>query len=207
MGQHNTGCTSGSPTRKIKMNNPLADLVSGDDARAEHAIPEITAMGEAAIPTLVDLTHSQDEDTRWWAVRALAASAHTRTVDLIPLLGDSASEVRAAAALAICHHPHEDAVEALVNALGDEDSLAANLAGNALVKIGGPSVPALLEVMNEPGVPSNIRIHIVRALAEIKDHRAIPLLMKCMAEDSAVLQYWAMEGLERLGLDMVYIKP
>jgi len=32
-------------------------------------------------------------------------------------------------------------------------------------------------------------------------------LMKYLSEESAVLQYWATEGLERLGLDMVYIKP
>jgi len=28
-----------------------------------------------------------------------------------------------------------------------------------------------------------------------------------MDEESALLQYWASEGLERLGLNMVYIKP
>jgi len=190
-----------------KMNDLLGELTSGDDNRAEKAIPKIVELGKTVIPILVDLTHSPDSDTRWWAVRALAASAHTRTIDLIPLLGDSVAEVRAAAALAICHHPHEIAVDVLVNALGDHDTLTANLAGNALVKIGGPAVLTLLNVMKEPGTPSNIRIHIVRALAEIKDHRAIPLLMKCMGEDSAVMQYWAMEGLERLGLDMVYIKP
>jgi len=51
------------------------------------------------------------------------------------------------------------------------------------------------------------RIHALRALAEIRDHRAIPLLMQVIQEDSALLQHWAKEGLERLGLDMVYIKP
>jgi hypothetical protein len=48
---------------------------------------------------------------------------------------------------------------------------------------------------------------VLRTLAEIRDHRAIPVLMKSMNEESAVLQYWAQTGLERLGLDMVYIKP
>jgi len=28
-----------------------------------------------------------------------------------------------------------------------------------------------------------------------------------MGEDSALLQHWAKEGLERLGLNMIYIKP
>jgi hypothetical protein len=32
-------------------------------------------------------------------------------------------------------------------------------------------------------------------------------MMKVMQEDSALLGHWAKEGLERLGLDMVYIKP
>ena len=187
------------------MKELLADLASGDDERAERSIPAITNMGLAAIPPLLELTRSEDTDVRWWAVRALAASPHTRTVDLIPHLSDSAPEVRAATALALCHHPHEDAVTALIRALADEDALTAGLAGNALVKIGGPSVPALLKVMGE--APTGIRVVALRTLSEIRDHRAIPVMMKCLGEESALLQYWAQEGLERLGLDMVYMKP
>lgn len=187
------------------MKELLADLTSGDDERAERSIPAITNLGLAAIPSLLELTRSEDTDIRWWAVRALAASPHTRTVDLIPLLSDSAPEVRAATALALCHHPHEDAVSALIHALSDEDALTAGLAGNALVKIGGSSVPALLQVMDE--APTGIRIVVLRTLSAIRDHRAIPVMMKCLGEESAFLQYWAQEGLERLGLDMVYMKP
>ncbi len=187
------------------MKELLADLISGDDERAERSIPAITNMGSAIIPFLLELISSEDADVRWWGVRALAASPHTRTVDLLPLLNDSAPEVRAATALALCHHPHEDAVEALIHALSDEDALTAGLAGNALVKIGSPSVPRLLKVMEE--APTGIRIVVLRTLSEIKDHRAIPIMMKCLGEESAFLQYWAQEGLERLGLDMVYIKP
>ena len=183
----------------------LAELISGDDARAENSIPAIADLGEAVIPALLELTRAAEVDSRWWAVRALAASPHTLTVDLIPLLGDSAPEVRSAAALAVCSHPDESAVPALIKALADEDSLTAGLAGNALAKIGSPSVPSLLEVMQE--APVNIRIISLRALTEIRDQRAIPVMMKCMSEESAVLQYWAREGLERLGLDMVYLKP
>ncbi len=187
------------------MKELLADLTSGDDERAERSIPAITNMGLTAISPLLDLTRSEDSDVRWWAVRALAASPHTRTVDLIPLLSDSAPEVRAATALALCNHPHEEAVDALIHTLADEDALTAGLAGNALVKIGSPSVPSLLKVMGE--APTGIRIVVLRTLSEIRDHRAIPVMMKCLGEESAFLQYWAQEGLERLGLDMVYMKP
>ena len=183
----------------------LADLVSGDDARAEGSIPLIIESGEAAIPALLDLTRAESMDARWWAVRVLAESPHARTVDLVPLLKDSSSEVRAAAALALCNHPHELALPDLVASLSDEDALVSGLAGNALVKIGSPAVPALLEVMQN--LPIKVRIPALRALVEIKDQRAIPVMMKCLEDDSAILQYWAREGLERLGLDMVYIKP
>jgi HEAT repeat protein len=188
------------------MQDLLAELTSGDDTRAENSIPAITALGMEVMPALLDLTRADEVDSRWWAVRALAASPHTLTVDLIPLLSDSAPEVRAAAALALCNHPHESAVTALIKTLADEDSLTAGLAGNALAKIGSPSVPSLLEVMKNEA-PLGIRLIALRALSEIRDHRAIPVLMKSLSEESAVLQYWAQEGLERLGLDMVYMKP
>ncbi len=187
------------------MQHLLAELTSGDDARAEKSIPAILDLGMAAIPSLLDLTRVPEADSRWWAVRTLAASPHTRTEDLLPLLSDSAPEVRAAAALALCEHPHESAIEALVKTLADQDSLTAGLAGNALVKIGSPSVPSLLNVMSE--APTGIRIIVLRTLCELRDHRAIPVMMKSLSEESAVLQYWAQQGLERLGLDMVYIKP
>ena len=208
----------------VEMQNLLAELTSGDDTRAENSIPALTELGMAVIPALLDLTRAEEADTRWWAVRALAASPHTRTEDLLPLLRDSAPEVRAATALALCNHPHESAIEALIKTLADEDSLTAGLAGNALVKIGSPSVPSLLKVMDaraEPGValsgeavskgqneaPTGVRILALRALCDIRDHRAIPVMMKSLSAESAVLQYWAQEGLERLGLNMVYVKP
>jgi HEAT repeat protein len=187
----------------------LNELTSADDDRAERVIPSITNLGTAAIPVLLELTRSHSEDQRWWGVRALAASPHTRTEDLLPLLNDSAPQVRAATALAISLHPNEIAISALIKTLADEDSMTAGLAGNALVKIGKPAVTGLLEAMNNGNheMPLYVQILILRTLAEIRDHRAIPVLMKSMSEESAVLQYWAQTGLERLGLDMVYNKP
>src|SRR3990172_9222603 len=166
MDQYRAGSTShpaasqinASALSIVEMQDLLAELTSGDDTRAENSISALTELGLAIIPTLLDLTHAADVDSRWWAVRALAASPHTRTEDLLPLLMDSAPEVRAATALALCNHPHESAVEALIHALADEDSLTAGLAGNALVKIGSASVPSLLKVMAE--APTGIPIRI-----------------------------------------------
>ena len=188
-----------------KMNDLFAELVSGDDERAENAIPAIVDLGVAAIPTLLDLSRSPDSDLRWWAIRALAASPHTQTLELIPFLSDSNPEVRAAAALALSHHPGDEALPALTQTLRDSDPLTAGLAANALVKIGKAAVPNLIAAAQDG--EAGIRILALRALSELRDHRAIPVMMKCIQEESAVLQYWAQLGLERLGLDMVYIKP
>lgn len=187
------------------LNDLLADLASGDDARAESAIPGLMALGVTSIPALVNMTRSKETDARWWAVRALAQSPHTRTEDLLPLLNDSAPEVRAAAALALCNHPHEKAVSALIQSLADEDSLTAGLAAKALVAVGSPAVTALIEVMQ--GAKNGVRILAIRALADIKDQRAIKTMMSALEDESAIVQYWAREGLDRLGLNMVYGKP
>jgi HEAT repeat protein len=206
---HRARCAAGTSARKIKhvpeLERLLKELTCGIDERAEQVIPSIIEFGAAALPALLELTRSESEDLRWWAVRALAASPHTQTGNLLPLLNDSAPQVRAATALALGLHPDESAVSALIHALADEDAMTANLAGNALVKIGAPAVDDLIGVMKE--APLSLRIIALRTLAEIRDHRSIPVLMQSMNEESAVLQYWAQTGLERLGLDMVYIKP
>ena len=183
----------------------LGDLISGNESRAENAVPALIELGEEAFPVLRELTHSSDADHRWWSLRVLAQSPQAQTEWLVPFLSDPAREVRQCAALGLAIKPGESAVPPLVQALSDEDSMVSSLAVNALVKIGSPAVPALIDVVKS--APQSARIHALRALAEIRDHRAIPVMMKVMEEDSVLLQHWAKEGLDRLGLDMVYIKP
>lgn len=197
----------------------MDDLVSGDEARAENAVSPLIDLGEEAIPPLLELTHSVDADQRWWGLRVLGQSSLSQTEWLIPFLNDPNPEVRQCAALGLAARPDEGAIQPLIQALSDEDSLLGGLAVNALVKIGKAAVPSLIDAVErrpdgssvadrvEGGGLQSARIHALRALAEIRDHRAIPVMMQVMGEDSALLQHWAKEGLERLGLDMVYIKP
>jgi len=183
----------------------LNDLTGRDETRAEGAVSALIDLGEEAIPALLDLTRSPDVDHRWWGLRVLAQSPHCKAEWLVPFLSDPAREVRQCAALGLAIKPEEDAIQPLVQALSDEDSMVNSLAVNALVKIGSAVVPALIDVVK--AASQTARIHALRALAEIRDHRAIPVMMKVMEEDSVLLQHWAKEGLDRLGLDMVYIKP
>lgn len=183
----------------------LAELTSGDEARAEAAVPGLVALGEAAFPALRDLLTSPRVDDRWWALRVLAQNEQVETVWLLTALEDPQAEVRQCAALGLCSHPEHGSIAALVRALSDPDSLAANLAAAALISVGEPAVPALLDALNEAAQAA--RLNAMRALAAIGDGRAIPAMMAALEEDSALMQHWAEAGLERLGLDMVYFNP
>ena len=185
----------------------LNDLTSGDETRAEEAVSLLVDLDEEVLPALLDLTHSTDADHRWWGLRVLAQSPHASRKPewLLPFLNDPAPEVRQCAALGLAARPDEIAIQPLIRALSDEDRMVGNLAANALARTGSAAVPSLIEAVKSG--PQSARIHALRALAEIRDHRAIPVMMQVMGEDSALLQHWAKEGLERLGLDMVYIKP
>ena len=183
----------------------LADLTSGDETRAEDAVPGLVDLGEDAFPALRDMLKADDSDHRWWALRTLAQSPQAQTEWLLPLLNDSVAEVRQAAALGLCSHPDETAIRPLVRALNDTDSLVSGLACNALVVIGSLAVPSLIKIPKD--APQTARINAVRAMAEIADHSAIPALMSALEDDSILVQHWAEEGLERLGLNMIYLKP
>jgi HEAT repeat protein len=130
-------------------------------------------------------------------------------VDAVPEmlrgLADPDPAVRQCAALGLQRRPSERAIPALISAMDDSDSLAARLAANALAATGPPAVPALLDVMQTGS--SKASLEAARALALIGDTRAIPALFQALDGDSMLLEYWANEGLERMGVGMVFFKP
>lgn len=159
-----------------------------------------------AVAALEGLLSAADADHRWWAARALAALPHPEIPELlIRALHDHAAPVRQCAALGLRLHPDSQAVPALIAALDDTDHLVAELAADALAAIGNEAVPALLEVIQKGSHPA--RLEAVRALATIGDTRAIPALYAALDEDSALMEYWATEGLERMGVGMIFFKP
>lgn len=183
----------------------LAELASGDETRAESAASQLAALGETIIPSMQSLLDSTDADARWWALRTLASLPSLDAGLLLPSLADAAPEVRQCAALGLCGHPSEAAVPALIESLSDSDSLVAELSARALIAVGEPATESLLEVLRE--AKPSARIHAMRALAEIADPRSIRPMIESISSSSAVLQYWAQVGLEKMGVNMVYVKP
>lgn len=175
--------------------------------RAEQAALRLPEFGIAALQFLRKLLMAQDADVRWWGVRALAGFGDELdlTADLLMALEDKSNNVRQAAAMAFCHHPNPLALPALARHLADADPMTANLASNALILLGPAATPELLAVLT--GGTASARLEAVRALAEIKDPAAIPGLLKALETDSALMQYWAGLGLDKLGVGMIYLKP
>lgn len=189
------------------LQNLLDDLASGDEDRAQAAVPALTMHGSKAVQALASLVRSPIADRRWWAAYALAAFQGDRLAQdlLIQTLEDSTDAVRQCAALALKQNPTASAVEPLVRLMRGHDRLAARLAGDALGAVGVAAVPALTRASKDPN--PGVRIEAVRALAQMKHPDAIGPLFNCLDDPSSVVSLWAEEGLDRLGIGMIFFKP
>jgi len=190
------------------LNDLIQQLTSGDDDRAEAAAHNIGRLGVSSLPKLIPLLKDPHPDTRWWAVRALAAIPDAPEVDslLQEALHDLDPAVRQCAALGFSLHPTAAMIPDLVRCLTGKDQLLARLAANALIVIGAEAVPALLDIMEQG--PQIARLEAVKALAEIGDARAIPVFFKSIKDgDSQLIEYWSDVGLEKLGIGMAFFKP
>ena len=183
----------------------IKDLSSGNDDLAEESVRQLIVMEDEALPHLLSLRNSNVIDERWWAYCALGQIPGADVEWFFPGLHDISAEVRESAAMALSHNPDPSAIHELILALNDEDRMVASLAGHALSKIGKDAVPELILVMEE-GTPA-ARIDAARALASIQDPRSIPVFMAALSNGSELVKFWAEQGLENMGAEMVYFKP
>lgn len=184
----------------------LNELSCGEDERAEAALPHLAAWGPEVVELLRERLFNPEAEVRWWAVRGLAEIKDERVPELlVQALADVDKSVRWCAGLALRDHPSIMAAPTLASLLSDEDTLTRRLAGDALIALGSLGVPRLLEALQSGPTPA--RIEATRALAKIADERAIPALFEALDDSSALVEFWANEGLEKMGVGMVYYKP
>jgi HEAT repeat protein len=132
-----------------------------------------------------------------------AALSQVPTPELVTALAHADPEVRACAVYALGGRP--EAVTALAGCLADPGQFIARTAAEALQRTGKPAVPALIEALKSPS--AQVRGLAARSLAHLKDPSSIPALFEALADESAIVQYWADEGLDRMGVGQVYFKP
>jgi HEAT repeat protein len=184
----------------------LSQLSCGVDEQAEQALTHLATLGAEALAPLRERLSHPEAEVRWWAVRALAELKDEHVPQLlVQALADPDEEVRWCAGLALRLHPSSLAATKLVDMLKDEAALTRRLAGDALVAIGAEVVPQLLEALQQAEIPA--RLEVVRALAKIGDERSIPALFTALDDASALVEYWAGEGLDKMGVGMVFYRP
>jgi len=138
----------------------LADLQSPDADKSGKASLAIVAMGDAAVPGLVEMLGSADPKLRNRAASTLwglGDKAKAAVPALAKTLGDADAEVRRSAATALGNMGASaaPAVPALTAALKDRDTGVRQLAAKALGAIGpaaATAVPALAEAGRAEGV-------------------------------------------------------
>ena len=184
----------------------LADLTSGDDARAEAAVPALTVHGEEAIHALIQAMDSPVSDHRWWVIRALAEFDHPKAREAIGRgLTDPDPAVRHCAALALQQNPTSNALLELIDLLASNDRMLARLASDALASLGEAAVSSLDQAARDED-PA-VRIEAVRALANMEHPDAIGPLFKSIDDSSSMVCHYAEEGLDRLGIGMAFFNP
>jgi len=191
---------------EIDISTITAEFTSDSDTLADQAAQELANLGSQNPEIFSQLLADSSMDVRWWTVRSLAGidspEAHSL---LIHALDDPDIPVRQCAALALQQQPVPRAIPALVQTLGCADQLLRRLAGDALIAVGSDAVPDLIAVLQDG--PQISRIEAARALALIADTRAVPALFQALDEESAIMEHWAGEGLEKMGIGMVFYSP
>ena len=189
---------------------PLSDLIaelnSGDDARAEAAALRFSQHGQAGLEAILQLHQSNDSDQRWWAIRALAPFQEDRAHRaLVHSLNDPDQAVRYCAALALRESRPRTAIHPLIAALDSDDALFARLAADALAEIGPSALDPLAEAYRSSSAA--VRLEAIRALSRMREPGAIPTLFQALEDPSPWVRYWAEEGLDQLGVGMRFFQP
>ena len=184
----------------------IAELTCGHDARAEAAAQALARLGPAYLPDLLRLAQHADADLRWWALRTLAEiEVPSAAAALTQALADSDPAVQQCAILGLGRQPTPDAIQPLLARLEVEDRLTARLAGDALIAAGEPAVAGLIEILAAGSQAA--QIEAARALALIGDPAAIGPLFQAWQQGSTLIQHWAEQGLDRMGVGMRFFKP
>jgi len=122
---------------------------------------------------------------------------------LIDALSDPVHSVRLQAAKALGRVGDAEAVPVLLKALRGADEQLSSQIFAALVRLGSLAVPALIQKSKSNS--AHIRWNCVRALGEIHDRRALPVLVDALQDNDHSVAWMAAKGLTQFGRDS--LKP
>jgi hypothetical protein len=189
------------------------------------AVKTLGQIGPDAIPLLIAALKRQNRILRLGVIGALAGIHDSRA--LIPLIErtkDESSEVRWQAAIALGELGDIGAVPALLDSLRDTDKYVRYASALSLLKVGYSPVtgddwcwyyagmqqwdllassgkfalPALFHLMSDPD--SEVRLKAIRALGEIGERDAGPVLVKALGDENRQVRWEAVLASQKCGV-------
>jgi hypothetical protein len=183
----------------------VASVKPGDEYPEEFS--ELVRMADDAVPTLVEIfgDSSQAWQARWMAAMSLGRIGGAAAQDGLKAgLNDSLFLVRMASVTAFGNMGDRALAPMMRKSLDDKALVVRSAAVDALAKLRDlESVPLLMQELSASrnvhrGRSLWIREHIVKALGELGDDKAVPSLVKLLEEKSGDLVQPACDSLARI---------
>jgi hypothetical protein len=209
----------------------LIEALRYEDFEVQTSAAEaLGTLGAEGIDELILALKTKDKDVRLGIIEALSVIRDPRAVpSLVHLLTDTSSEVRWEAAIALGEINDPGATESLRHALRDPDKYVRYGAAFALIKtgwkpasaeerafqcvgmqewqavqeIGEPAIPALSSVLHDRD--SSVRMQAIEILGSIGDRKAIPALIRSLADENAEVRWKAVLASPKCGVSMIHI--
>lgn len=194
------------------------------------AAQALGTLGTEGIDELILALKTKDKDVRLGIIEALSVIRDPRAVpSLTHLLSDPGSEVRWEAAIALGEINDPASTASLVQALRDPDKYVRYGAASALQKsgwkpasdeerafhsvglqewqdvreIGEPAIPALSHVLHDRD--SGVRMQAIEILGSIGNGKAVPVLMRSLADENAEVRWKAVLASPKCGVSMIHL--
>lgn len=151
---------------------------------------------------LLAALHDRRQSVRETAMYILGLLGATEAIpELIEALHSPAPSTRLQAIKALGRTGSPEAVPALLNMLHGSDEQQSSQIFMALVNLGHAAVPSLIEASQSNS--SWMRWHSIRALGAIHDDRALPVLVRALADGDHGVAWMAAKGLAPYGKECV----
>ena len=161
--------------------------------------------GDGSLASLLDLAVIDDDDLRWWAVRALAVAAEEHQQHraaampaLTRALSDTDDSIRCLAALSLGQLKAASAIPALLVLLTDPSGWVRGAAADGLALMGEAAVPALGSALHDD--QEGVRVRAAYALYRIRSMSSARWLFPALNDPNPIVRTYVYETLDEMGL-------